>query len=173
MSMQPRKPYDPLADHLPRGRTTGSACLPMSMPRKPYDPLADHLARGRIDMAQFRAGREFQGHIEVADKMRPADLEREQPGNLDADQDAAWKWLAKCYRALGADGSALTNDVLIDGKTTKQIAESRSRTGADWERYYARRLFECLGTLATVYGFASEEKKIRVPGAKPQIIGVQ
>jgi hypothetical protein len=116
------------------------------MPRKSYDPLADHFARGRIDEAQYAAGREFQKHFAIADKRR-----------LDAptdSQDAAWKSLAKCYRALGADGSALVNDVLIDAKTTKQIAESRGKTGLDWERYFVRRFRECLNCLVLVFGFS-------------------
>jgi hypothetical protein len=48
------------------------------MNRKPKvrDPLADHFARGRIDMAQFRAGREFQKHFALADKRRPVDDEK-------------------------------------------------------------------------------------------------
>jgi hypothetical protein len=72
------------------------------MPRKPpSDPLADHLAHGRIDMAQFKAGREFQKHFGIADKR--------QPDSLTNGQDAAWKSLAMCYRQLGADGSALVN----------------------------------------------------------------
>jgi hypothetical protein len=63
--------------------------------------------------------------------------------------------LAKCYRALGADGSALINDVLIDAKTARQITESRGKKGLDWERFYSMRLRECLNTLAGVYGFSS------------------
>ena len=113
-----------------------------------HDPLADHFARGRIDMAQFRAGREFQKHFAIADNSGRT--------NLADDQLAAWKTLARCYRALGANGSALVNDVLVNARTTRQIAESRSKTGQDWERYYVRRLRECLGTLAEVYGFSNE-----------------
>ena len=104
------------------------------MKRKSYDPLADHLARGRIDMAQFRAGREFQKHFALADKRQ-----REQPDNLTADQQAAWKWLARCYQQLGKDGSAVVHDALISARTTRQIAEARGKTGLDWERYYFRR----------------------------------
>jgi hypothetical protein len=83
--------------------------------------------RAWIDQAQFLAGREFQRHFEIADKRRPADLQRVRPGNLADEQLAAWKAQVRCYRALGADGSALVNDVLIDAKTTKQIVESRAK----------------------------------------------
>ena len=149
------------------------------MNRNPYDPLADHFARGRIGQAQFWAGREFQEHFGIADR-RSEDraytldhLERERPGTLTDDQLAAWKWLAKCYRQLGADGSALVHDVLVRAMTAKQIVESRGRTGQEWERYFTRRFWECLNTLAAVYGFSKREKRIRVSGAKTQIIGAQ
>jgi hypothetical protein len=101
------------------------------------------------------AGREFQRHFGIADKRRAVDFELERQGNLTADQLLAWKWLAKCYRALGADGSALINDVLIDAKTARQITESRGKKGLGWERFYNMRLRECLNTLAGVYGFSS------------------
>jgi hypothetical protein len=123
------------------------------MTRKSYDRLADHLACGRIDMAQFMAGRKFQRHFGLADKRRPADLERERPGNLTEDQLLAWKALAKCYRALGQNGSAIIWDTLLSGMTAKQIAESRGMAGE--ERYLAKRVWECLNTLAVVYGFSN------------------
>ena len=151
------------------------------MNRKPKtcDPLADHFARRRIDMAQFMAGREFQKHFRIADrrsedrKARGITIGFEWPDALTADQQAVWKWLAKCYQQLGKDGCAIVHDALIDGKTTKQIAESRGKTGLDWERFYARRLWECLATLAEVYGFANGGKRIRASGTKMQIIGAQ
>ena len=84
------------------------------MPRKSPDPLANLSTRGHIDQAQFLAGREFQRHFGLADKRRP--------DNLTGEQLTAWKWLGKCYVRLGADGSALVNDVLIhcdDRKTDR------------------------------------------------------
>ena len=86
---------------------------------------------------------------------------------------AAWKWLAKAYRQLGKDGSALVHDALINARTTRQIAESRGKTGLQWEKFFSMRLRECLNTLAAVYGFSREEKKIRASGTKTQIIGAQ
>ena len=90
----------------------------------------DLLGRQSNAVELYRAGAVHgrQRHFAVADKRRPAALEREQPNNLTENQLAAWKALARCYRALGADGSALVNDVLIDAKTAKQIAELRGRT---------------------------------------------
>jgi YD repeat-containing protein len=44
---------------------------------------------------------------------------------------AAAEALAKSYRALGADGSALVRAMLIDGLTSKQIAEARGLKGPD------------------------------------------
>ena len=67
-------------------------------------------------------------------------------------QSSAGRWLTKAYRELGQDGSALVHDMLIDGKTAKQIAEARGKVGPSWERYYFRRLQECLGTLSQTYG---------------------
>jgi hypothetical protein len=76
--------------------------------------------------------REFQRCYQLADKRRA-----EQPGALADDQRAAWESLAKCHRALGADGSALVNDLLIRGMTAKQIAASRGLAGE--ERFFAKR----------------------------------
>jgi hypothetical protein len=109
-------------------------------PRKSYDPLAEHFARGRINQAQFRAGREFQKHFGMAEN----------------GQGAA-EWLGKAFRELGQDGSAVVQDVLIRSMTTRQISTSRGKTGLQWERFYARRVGECLNTLATVYGFVNAQ----------------
>ena len=123
-------------------------------PRKSYDPLADHLARGRIDQAQFRAGREFQRHFGMAKKGQLAP-HPEQPEPFTDDQSNAGKWLTKIYKVLGADGSAVVHDVLIRNLTARQIAESRGKTGPQWEKFFSMRLRECLRTLAAIYGFAN------------------
>jgi hypothetical protein len=73
---------------------------------------------------------------------------------------------------LGIDGSALVHDMLISARTAKQVAESRGLTGQEWQRYFAKRFWECLNTLAVVYGF-ERGKKIRASGAKTQIIGAE
>jgi hypothetical protein len=131
------------------------------------DPLADRFARGFIDAAQFAAAREFQKFFGIAERgPRAIQLTEAVDGNpvretLTNAQLNAGKWLAKCYRQLGAYGSALIHNSLINGRTTKQIAAARGLTGPDWERYIARRLRECLDTLAVVFGFASGDRKAR------------
>lgn len=120
-------------------------------PRSPAfrDPLAAHFARGRLSEAQYRAGREFQRLYQLADKRRP-----EQTDGLDESQTKAWRALTACYRELGQDGSAVINAALIDGASAKEIAASRGCKGADWERFYRRRLAEALDCLVAVYGFS-------------------
>ena len=104
----------------------------------------EHFARRRIDQAQFRAGREFRKHHGMACCGQGA---------------AAEKWLAKCRVELGEDGLALVHDALIRSMTTKQIMESRGRTRPEWERYFTKRVRECLSTLVEVYGFATRGKE--------------
>jgi hypothetical protein len=124
------------------------------------DPLADHLSRGHIDQAQYLAGREFQKHFQIAERgPRAVQWTDAVDGGLPHEpltsaQLMAGKWLAKCYRKLGADGSALVNDMLISNVTAKQIAEARGLSGREWARYYSKRFLECLNTLASVFGFA-------------------
>ena len=133
------------ADHLPVIKPD------VPMPRKSPDPLADHLARGRIGMAQCRAGQEFRRIFELADKRREGSC------GLADDQTAAWKSLAACYRALGSNGSAVVHSALIDGMNAREIAEARGTRGAGGERFYRRRLEECLGCLADVWIRAEKE----------------
>lgn len=125
------------------------------------DPLADHYQRGHIDQAQFLAGREFQKHFGIAERgPRAVRWEDAVDGGLphEALSDAqlkAGKWLSKCYRRLGADGSSIVHDSLIRSMSNKQIAASRGLTGQQWHSYFGKRLGECLHTLAAVYGLAS------------------
>lgn len=154
----------------PMGLEPGDKIIVMRSTRD--DPLADHHSRGHIDEAQYRAGREFQRHFGIAERGPRAiqwseavdgDPPRE---NLTDGQLMAGKWLSKCYRKLGADGSAIVHDVLVHAMTTKQVAKSRGMAGQDWERYFAKRLWECLNTLARVYGFSNGEKKNMQSGTK-------
>ncbi len=127
------------------------------------DPLADHHSRGHINDAQYAAGREFQRHFGIAERgPRAMQLSEAVDGdppreNLTDGQLMAGEWLAKCYRKLGADGSALVHDMLVHAMTAKQVAASRGLSGQDWEKYFSRRLWECLNTLAVVYGFSNEK----------------
>jgi hypothetical protein len=125
------------------------------------DPLADHFARGHIDEAQYEAGRAFQKHFQVAERgpmaMQIAELVDGNPPRetLTDEQLKAGKWLAKCYGALGRDGSMLMHEMLVANRTTRQIARARGMVGTAWDQYFARRLFECLYTLAVVFGFSN------------------
>ena len=60
----------------------------------------------------------------------------------------------------GADGTALVHDMLISAMTTKQIAESRGMAEQEWERYFTKRLGECLNCLAVVYGFSNGSRML-------------
>ena len=168
------KPYDPLANHLARGRTTGSAAsLPVPMNRKPYDPPADHWRVAASPGAILGRAGNSRSHFEVrARKVKAAptcSTSRERTASLTDDQLAAWKWPAKCYRQLGAErlGRGLMT-WLVRGMTDEADRESRGQAGANWERYFARRLWECLNTLAAVYGLPNEEKRIRALAPKPR-----
>jgi hypothetical protein len=131
------------------------------------DPLADYFSRGHIDQARFLAGRQFQKHFGIAERgPRSGQLTERVDGNppreaLTDGQLVAWKWLAKCHRKLGAEGSALVHDVLVNAMTAKQIAAARGLTGQEWSRFYAKRFQECLNTLAEVYGFANADRYAR------------
>ena len=125
------------------------------------DPLADHLARGHIDQAQYEAGRAFQRWFAVAERgpraMQMGEAVDGDPPRetLTDEQLKATRWLGKCYRALGRDGSTLIHEMLISNRTTRQIATAKGMVGDDWNRYFSRRLFECLDTLTIVFGFAN------------------
>jgi hypothetical protein len=176
----PAQPHDRRAKEINRGQNGYTVEVLIDDPYEPGakiatvrsvrdDPLADRFSRGHIDQAQFDAGREFQRHFGIAERgPRAVQLSEAVDGdppreNLTDGQLLAGKWLAKCYRKLGADGSSLVHDMLVHAMSTKQIAESRGMAGQDWERYFGKRLWECLNTLAVVYGFSNgEHKTVRV-----------
>ena len=83
------------------------------------DPLADRLARGHIDQAQYQAGRAFQEHFRRAER-GPRSIQWSErvdgsapPEALNDAQLRSWRWLDKCHRRLGTDGSMLVHDVLV------------------------------------------------------------
>lgn len=125
------------------------------------DPLAWHRSRNHIDQAQYEAGRAFQKAFAEAERGPTAiPLAEAVDGGLPAEtltdrQLKAGKILSRCYSVLGQEGSALMNDLLVHNRTTRQIAESRGFVGVMWERYYARRLWGCLNTLAVVFGLSN------------------
>lgn len=108
--------------------------LPAASDPRHRDPLSTSHARGRITRAQYLAGREFQKLM------------------ADPDDPTSVRWLAKCHRELGQDGSAVIHDALIRGLSSRQIAEARGMAGE--ERYFTKRLYGCLDTLAEVFGFS-------------------
>jgi len=127
------------------------------------DPLAGLHARRSIDEAQYHGGRAFQHDFETAERGPQAiDPSKEfvdggkLPEPITEAQRKATMRLARCHRDLGCDGSALINDVLVAGRTLVQVCAMRSLRGERWEKYFGRRLNECLNRLAFIYGFASE-----------------
>lgn len=173
-----RQPYDPNKVHdrrakeLPRvGRFVpcevddpfepGAKIVAIRSTRN--DPLADLHARNHIDDAQYEGGRAFQRDFEAAERGPCAiDPSKEAvdggltPEPITEAQQKAGKALAAAYRELGADGSALMHDFLIDGRTMSGIAERRGMIGRRWEEYFGMRVREALHALAFVYNFARE-----------------
>lgn len=137
----------------------GATILAMRSTRD--DPLADHRARDHIDEAQYQGGRAFQRDFEAAERgPRAIDPGREAVDGgelaepITEPQRRAARQLAKVYRELGADGTALVHDILIHNRTMRQVAISRGLQGQKWESYFGMRFGECLDTLALIYGFA-------------------
>ena len=86
----------------------------------PRDPLAHNLARRHIDQPQYLAGREFQNLA----------------GKVNGSQDPL---MAKSYRPLGADGTAVAHAMLIGAMSAKEAAASRGLAGLGWEKFYRMR----------------------------------
>ena len=66
--------------------------------------------------------------------------------------------LNRAERELGADGSVLVHDILIQGMTMEQVGQRRGLRTQRWHDYFARRFRECLDRLALIYGFATERR---------------
>lgn len=129
------------------------------------DPLAGLHARRSIDEAQYQGGRAFQHDFETAERgPRAIDPSKEavdgglMPEPITEAQRKAARRLARVYRALGQDGSALAHDVLVYGLTMARVAVRRGLSGERWEKYFGMRFQECLNCLAVVYGFAMEKR---------------
>jgi hypothetical protein len=63
--------------------------------------------------------------------------------------------LNRAERELGADGSALVHDVLVQGMTMEQVGQRRGLCSKRWSDYFSRRFRECLDRLAILYGFST------------------
>ncbi len=175
-----RTPYDPNKPHDRRAtesnRGVASHLTPLEVD-DPYelgakiivmrstrdDPLSGMHARKTINEAQYHAGLAFQRDFEAAERGPCAiDPSKEYvdgglaPEPITEAQQRAARQLAVCYRQLGADGSALVHDVLIGRHTLLVVAKRRGLRGETWEKYFGRRLHECLHRLSYVYGLATE-----------------
>jgi hypothetical protein len=129
------------------------------------DPLGKLHSRRQIDEAQFQGGRAFQDDWEKAERGPQAvDPTREYVDGgrgrepITERQRKAVLRLSRAERELGADGSALVHEVLIQGLTMEQIGQRRDLRGQRWIDYFARRFRECLDRLALIYGFATEKR---------------
>lgn len=127
------------------------------------DPLADLHSRNYIDDAQYEGGRAFQRDFEAAERGPCAvDPSKEavdggrMPEPITEAQKCAADNLAKAFKHLGADGSALMHDFLVDGRSMSDIATRRGFVGQSWHDYFGKRIRECLHGLAFVYGFSRE-----------------
>jgi len=128
------------------------------------DPLARLHSRRQIDEARYQAGRAFQSDWEKAERgPRAVDPTREYVdggqgrGPITEGQRRAVLRLYRAERELGADGSALVHDVLVQGMTMEQVGQRRGLFSKRWSDYFSRRLRECLDRLALLYGFAQEQ----------------
>ena len=129
------------------------------------DPLARLHSRGQINEAQYRGGRAFQNDWERAERGPQAvDPTREYVDGVQArepiteGQRKAALRLNRIERELGADGSALVHNVLVDGMTMEQVGQRRGLVTQRWKDYFSRRFQECLDRLALSYGFATEQR---------------
>jgi hypothetical protein len=76
--------------------------------------------------------------------------------------------LNRIERELGADGSALVHNVLVDGMTMELVGQRRGLATQRWKDYFSRRFWECLDRLALIYGFATEQRAVTFePGWRP------
>lgn len=174
-----KKPYDPAKVHdrrsqdLPRNAQVAAIEVDDPLALEPgdkivtlrsirNDPLARLHTHRQIDEAQYQAGRAFQGDWEKAERGPSAvdttrdyvDGGRMREPITEAQRKAILR-LNRCERELGADGSALIHDVLIQGMTMDQVGERRGLRGQRWNDYFSRRLRESLDRLAITYGFST------------------
>lgn len=130
------------------------------------DPLAGLHARRYIDDAQFWGGRAFQRDFEAAERgPRAIDPGKEavdgglSPEPITESQQRAAHKLGEVYRALGLNGSTLTQNVLIHGLTIEQVCVARGTDSEIERKYLGKRFRECLDCLAKIYGLAMASKE--------------
>lgn len=174
-----KKPYDPGRTHdrraqdLPYNAEVAAVEIDDPLATEPgetivalrsirNDPLGRLHAHRQIDAAQLRGGRAFQSDWEKAERgPRAVDPTREYVDGgtrrepiTDAQRMAVLR-LNRIERELGADGSVLVHEVLVQGLTMEQVGERRGLRTQRWQDYFARRFKECLDRLALIYGFAT------------------
>ncbi|MGJ4897570.1 MULTISPECIES: DUF6456 domain-containing protein [unclassified Bradyrhizobium] len=136
------------------------------------DPLGRLHAHKQLDDAQYRAGRAFQNDWERAERGPQAiDPSREHVDGargrepVTEGQRQAVLRLNRAERELGADGAAITHDVLVHGLTMERIGHKRGLASQRWNDYFARRFKECLDRLAVVYGLSTDRIARKCDGA--------
>lgn len=175
-----RKPYNPAKVHdrrsreLPRHAEVATVEVDNPLALDPgekivvlrsirNDPLGRLHSHRQIDEAQFQAGRAFQSDWEKAERgPRAVDPTRDYVDGgqgrepITESQRKAVLRLNQAERELGADGSALVHDVLVQGLTMEQVGRRRDLSTQRWQDYFSKRFRECLDRLALLYGFATE-----------------
>ena len=177
-----RRPHDPARVHdrrsrdLPRNAEVAAVEVDDPLGLEPgdkivtlrsirNDPLGRMHSHRHVDEAQYQAGRAFQADWEKAERGPQAvDPTRDYVDGGQArepiteGQREAVLRLNRAQRELGADGSALVHDILVQGMTMELIGERRGLRAQRWNDYFARRFRECLDRLALMYGFATERR---------------
>jgi hypothetical protein len=105
------------------------------------DPLGRLHSHRHIDEAQYQGGRVFKGLGKAERGLRAVD----PTGNMSMaarcgsrlPKAAAALRLNRAERELGADGSALVHDILVQGMTMEQIGQRRGLRGQRWIDYFA------------------------------------
>lgn len=129
------------------------------------DPLADMKSKGQIDDCDYVAGRHWQAAWENAEigGIRAIDPSREMvdggrlPELLTDTQRDAVQDLKAAREALGREGHSLIRDVLGNGLSIAEAADSRGLWSETDRKYIGKRFRECLSTLALRFGYANRE----------------
>lgn len=136
------------------------------------DPLGRLHAHRQIDETQYQAGREYQKDREIAERGAKAiDPTKEAvdggmiPEPLTDRQAKARKRIIKIEAELGRRLTRVLEDVLIEGKTMEQLAQSRVSTIL---KFHGKLFRVALDELALLYGFSNGENLKRFAGPANQ-----